>query len=913
MAIAFRRKDSAYGGLTLGRSETITIGILAHVDAGKTTLAESMLYTAGVIRTPGRVDHKNAYLDNDAMERARGITIFSKQARFAYKDLNFVLVDTPGHVDFSAETERTLAVLDYAILVISASDGVSGHVLTLWRLLARHHVPVFLFVNKMDQPGADRVASLKELNRALSDHIVDFTDAPDDAAFAESLALCDEAMLEDHLTGHMPDADEIAAAIAARKVFPCYFGSALRITGVKEFMDGFATYMRRKEYPDEFGARVYKISHDDKGNRLTFMKVTGGVLRMREKLAFTEDKVNRLRLYSGVSFQEVQEVGAGDICAAIGLSKTQCGDLLGYESTDGGQMPVLRPVLTYGLILPDGVDPHAFWGRIRLLEEEDPMLRLNWDERNARIEVQVMGDVQMEILKTMIADRFGVDVAFDAGAIVYKETLREPVIGRGHYEPLRHYAEVHLLMEPLPAGSGLVFESRVSVDELEMNWQRLILTHLAEKRHRGVLTGSEFTDARLTLIAGQAHPKHTEGGDFRQATYRAVRQGLMSADCVLLEPIYGFSLKVPADQLGRAMTDLTRMGAEFTPGEHTPEYACLNGTCPVSTMREYRKEVMLYTRGFGELTCEPAGYLPCHNTEEVLERMNYSPESDLDEPASSVFCAHGAGFVVDWADVPNYVHVREYPAGVVPRSLLAKEKGKGGFAAESDDAYAGNVSADVRNRAMDEADVSPAERYARSAALDRELESIFRRTYGDKKETAQAQKRTVYDSEKTEKEYTYKPAKKRERYLLVDGYNILFSMENEPDLRGRDWQDLREMVRSDIAGARERLIDILCNYQGYRKMNLILVYDAYKVKGNPGEIRRRGSIDVVYTKEAETADQFIEQVTKQIIKNAEVTVASSDGVEQIIIYGSGALRMSARELRDEIDRANEEIRGHLKS
>lgn len=897
----------------MSRSETITIGILAHVDAGKTTLAESMLYTAGVIRTPGRVDHKNAYLDNDAMERARGITIFSKQARFAYKDLNFVLVDTPGHVDFSAETERTLAVLDYAILVISAADGVSGHVLTLWRLLARHHVPVFLFVNKMDQPGADRASSLEELNRSLSDHIVDFTDAPDDAAFAESIALCDEAMLEDFLAGHAPSEEEIAAAIAARKVFPCYFGSALRITGVKEFMDGFAIYMRLKEYPAEFGARVYKISHDDKGNRLTFLKVTGGVLRVREKLAFSEEKVNRLRLYSGVGFQEVQEVAAGDICAAIGLSKTQCGDLLGYESTDGGHAPVLRPVLTYGLILPDGVDPHVFWGRIRLLEEEDPMLRLNWDERGGRIEVQVMGDVQMEILKTMIADRFNVDVSFDAGAIVYKETIGQSVIGRGHYEPLRHYAEVHLLMEPLPAGSGLVFESRVSVDELEMNWQRLILTHLAEKRHRGVLTGSEFTDARLTLIAGQAHPKHTEGGDFRQATYRAVRQGLMSADCVLLEPIYGFSLKVPADQLGRAMTDLERMGAKFEPGEHTPEYATLSGTCPVSTMREYRKEVMLYTRGFGELTCEPAGYLPCHNTEEVLERMNYQPEADLDEPASSVFCAHGAGFVVDWMDVLNYVHVREYPPGVVPRSLLAKGKSTSTSASdEFDNSFAGNVSA-ARNGAGDEDDVTPAERYARSAALDKELESIFRRTYGDKKETAHAQKRTVYDSTKSEKEYVYKPAKKRERFLLVDGYNILFSMENDPDLRGHDWLDLREMVRSDIAGARERLIDILCNYQGYRKMNLILVYDAYKVKGNPGEIRRRGSIDVVYTKEAETADQFIEQVTKQIIKNAEVTVASSDGVEQIIIYGSGALRMSAKELRDEIDRANEEIREHLKT
>ncbi|MBO7515062.1 MAG: TetM/TetW/TetO/TetS family tetracycline resistance ribosomal protection protein, partial [Lachnospiraceae bacterium] len=546
------------------------------------------------------------------------------------------------------------------------------------------------------------------------------------------------------------------------------------------------------------------------------------------------------------------------------------------------------------------------------LEEEDPMLRLNWDERGGRIEVQVMGDVQMEILKTMIADRFNIDVAFDAGAIVYKETISAPVIGRGHYEPLRHYAEVHLLMEPLPTGSGLVFESRVSVDELEMNWQRLILTHLAEKRHRGVLTGSELTDVRLTLIDGRAHPKHTEGGDFRQATYRAVRQGLMSADSVLLEPIYSFSLKVPADQVGRAMTDLERMGAKFEPGEHTPEFATLTGTCPVQTMREYRKEVMLYTRGFGELTCEPGGYLPCHNTEEVLEQTGYDAEADIDDPASSVFCAHGAGFVVEWQDVPNYAHIKEYPAGVIPRGLFSKERKTD----RAEDAQAGALRAAAGGAGdgasgVEEA-LSPAERYARSAALDRELESIFRRTYGDKKESAGSRKRTIFDTKKPEKEYVYKPAKQREKYLLVDGYNILFSMENDPDLRGQIWQDLREMVRSDIAGARERLIDILCNYQGFRKMNLILVYDAYKVKGNPGEIKRRGSIDVVYTKEAETADQFIEQVTKQIIKNAEVTVASSDGVEQIIIYGSGAIRMSARELREEIDRANAEIREHLK-
>ena len=898
----------------MSRSETITIGILAHVDAGKTTLAESMLYTAGVIRTPGRVDHKDAYLDNDAMERARGITIFSKQARFTYKNVNFVLVDTPGHVDFSAETERTLAVLDYAILVISAADGVSGHVLTLWRLLARHHVPVFLFVNKMDQPGTDREASLQELTRTLSDRIVDFTDAPDGATFAESIALCDEAMLEEFLAGHMPSEEEIAAAVAARKVFPCYFGSALRITGVDAFMDGFATYMRPKDYPAEFGARVYKISHDDKGNRLTFMKVTGGVLRVREKLAFSEEKINRLRLYSGVGFTEVQEVRAGDICAAIGLSTTQCGDYLGYESKDDGRGPVLRPVLTYGLILPTGVDPHVFWGRIRLLEEEDPMLRLNWDERGGRIEVQVMGEVQMEILKTMIADRFGVDISFDAGAIVYKETISHPVIGRGHYEPLRHYAEVHLLLEPLPAGSGLQYESRVSVDELEMNWQRLILTHLMEKRHRGVLTGSELTDVRLTLIDGRAHPKHTEGGDFRQATYRAVRQGLMSADNVLLEPIYSFNLKVPADQLGRAMTDLERMGAKFEQGEHTPEFATLTGTCPVSTMREYRKEVMLYTRGFGELSVEPGGYLPCHNADEVLESIGYVAEADLDDPASSVFCAHGAGFVVDWQDVPNYAHIQDYPAGVIPRGLFAKEKNTSSAATDEFGAFAavarGNAGA-CDSGSDDDEPLSPGERYARSAALDRELESIFRRTYGDKKENTNTQKRTVFDSTKPEKEYVYKPAKKRERYLLVDGYNILFSVTQDADLRGHEWQDLREMVRSDIAGARERLIEILSNYQGFRKMNLILVYDAYKVKGNPGEIRRRGNIDVVYTKEAETADQFIEQVTKQIIKNAEVTVASSDGIEQIIIYGSGALRMSARELRDEIDRTNEEIRQHL--
>ncbi len=879
------------------------------MDAGKTTLAEGMLYTAGVIRTPGRVDHKNAYLDHDAMERARGITIFSKQARFSYKNVNFVLVDTPGHVDFSAETERTLSVLDYAVLVISAADGVSGHVLTLWRLLARHHVPVFLFVNKMDQPGADREASLQELTRALSDRIVDFTEAPDDASFAENVALCDEAMLEAFLAGHVPSREEIATAVAERKVFPCYFGSALRLTGVQEFMDGFATYMCAKDYPDEFGARVYKISHDDKGNRLTFLKVTGGVLRVRERLAFTEEKINRLRLYSGVGFQEVQEVKAGDICAAIGLSQTKSGDLLGFESRDEGQAPVLQPVLTYGLILPAGVDPHVFWGRIHQLEEEDPMLRLNWDERGGRIEVQVMGDVQMEILKTMIADRFGVDVSFDAGAIVYKETIARPVIGRGHYEPLRHYAEVHLLMEPLPAGSGLVFESRVSVDELDMNWQRLILTHLAEKRHRGVLTGSELTDVRLTLIDGRAHPKHTEGGDFRQATYRAVRQGLMSAESVLLEPIYGFSLKVPTDQLGRAMTDLERMAAKFEPGEHSPEFATLTGTCPVSTMREYRKEVMLYTRGFGELSCEPVGYLPCHNSEEVIERFAYAAEADIDDPASSVFCAHGAGFVVEWQDVPNYVHIKEYPAGVIPRGMFAKEKKMDGAdadhlravnAREADDAY------------EDTETLSPGERYARSAALDRELESIFRRTYGEKKETKAGQKQTVFDVKKPEKEYVYKPVKQREKYLLVDGYNILFSMENDTGIREGMWADLREMVRRDIAGARERLIDILCNYQGFRKMNLILVYDAYKVKGNPGEIKRRGNIDVVYTKEAETADQFIEQVTKQIVKNADVTVASSDGVEQIIIYGSGAVRMSARELREEIDRTNEEIRGHLK-
>lgn len=892
----------------------LVVGILAHVDSGKTTLSEAMLYTAGKIRKLGRVDHKDAYLDTDAQERERGITIFSKQAVFTYDGMEITLLDTPGHVDFSAEMERTLQVLDYAILVINGMDGVQSHTDTLWKLLKRYEIPTFIFVNKMDMEGTDKDAVFQNIRKKLDGDCVDFSSGDRD----EQIAMADERLLDTYLDSGMVEVEDIIEAILDRKIFPCFWGSALKLSGVQELLDAMNTYMVMPAYNAEFGGRIFKISRDAKGERLTYMKVTGGSLKCREQIEGTEGKVNQIRIYSGARYETVEEASAGTVCAVTGLGETSAGQGVGCEQEN--VFAGLEPVLSYKVSYPGDKDAVVVLRDIRQLEEEEPELHVEFAQETGEIFVKVMGQVQLQVLTQIIKDRFGYLISFGMGRIIYKETLAEPVMGVGHFEPLRHYAEVHLLMEPLEPGSGMQFDTICSEDVLDKNWQRLILTHLEEKEYRGVLTGTPITDMKITVTAGRAHQKHTEGGDFRQATYRAVRQGLMMGECRLLEPVYAFRLEIPTEMTGRAMNDITRMHGRFAQPEIEGEMSILTGTAPVATMQEYQQDVTAYTRGQGKLSCTLQGYEPCHNEDEVLAASTYDPELDMENPASSVFCAHGAGYIVDWYDVYDMMHVKEDP----------------GFALAGMEDVLRNITSEPTEADEDNRKRMARERQDAGTPVydEKELEDIFVRTYGSnsrenaaynkagfnrhnksvseadwyvkkaaehgKSKTAGAQTPSV--GSKTAdtgiaRPGAYRKQKGEKEYLLVDGYNVIFA-----------WDDLKALAAVNIDSARDKLIDVMSNYQGYVGCELILVFDAYKVKQNPGSITKHGNIHVVYTKEAETADMYIEKTTHELGRKYKVTVASSDGLEQLIIMGQGALRMSSRGLREEVERVNQILR-----
>lgn len=854
----------------------LVIGIVAHVDAGKTTLSESILYQTGSIRKLGRVDTKDAFLDTNELERARGITIFSKQAVVKYGDMELTLLDTPGHVDFSAEMERTLQALDYAILVVSGADGVQGHTLTLWTLLRKYKVPAFIFVNKMDQKGTSKQNILIELKKKLDENCIDFGEEGMEN-FYEEIAVCDEKLLSEYMEQGSIEKASIKEYIAKRKIFPCYFGSALKITGVDEFLTGFHDYTQEPVYQEAFGARVFKITRDEQGNRLTHMKITGGSLKSKmlltNKTAKTdeqdvwEEKVNQIRIYSGEKFEAVPEALAGCVCAVTGLTKTKPGEGFGIES--GTWNPVLEPVLGYQLILPDGCDPAMMLPKLRQLEEEIPELHIVWDEFLQEIRVQIMGEVQTEILQTIIKQRFHVDVGFGTGKILYKETIADVVEGVGHFEPLRHYAEVHLLLEPLERGSGMQFEAKCSEDILDRNWQRLVMTHLMEKEHKGVLTGSPITDMKITLVTGRAHQKHTEGGDFRQATYRAVRQGLKEAQSILLEPYYEFELEVPQQMVGRAMTDIDKMHGTCTLTSAEGDVSILTGEAPVSAMWEYPKEVIAYTKGQGKLTCSLKGYGKCHNEQEVIDQIGYDSESDFVNPTGSVFCAHGSGFLVEWDQVKAYMHLESVLNGTKSDSLEMQ-------------------ACEIKPK-------GPVDEWIDTDEIDSILAKTF---YSNKKEEGrssyQKKKKGYSDTPVTR---TWKKPEKKEEYLLVDGYNIIFA-----------WDELSELSKQTIDGARGRLMDILCNYQGMKKCQIILVFDAYRVQNHKTEIMDYHNIHVVYTKEAETADQYIEKFAHENASKYKIIVATSDGLEQIIIRGQGCHLLSARELKSEIDAMNHQIR-----
>ena len=912
--------------------EKLVVGILAHVDAGKTTLSEGILYLTGKIRKLGRVDHKDAYLDTYNLERERGITIFSKQAEFELGNRGITLLDTPGHVDFSAEMERTLQVLDYAILVINGADGVQGHTMTLWRLLARYQIPTFLFINKMDQDGTDKEKLLAELKKRLSDNCVDFTwentsgmeNSIDETAekaedeisalhsqFLEDVSVCDEELLEKYLETEKISTSDIRKVIKERKLFPCFFGSALKMTGVEEFLHGLEKYCETPEYPSEFGAKVFKIARDDQGNRLSYMKITGGTLKVKELLTDTE-KADQIRIYSGAKFEMLKEAEAGTVCAVTGLTETYPGEGLGIEADSA--MPVLEPVLNYQIILPEGCDAHRMLKSLKELEEEEPQLHIMWDEQLGEIHAMLMGEVQIEILKHLIWERFHVAVEFGTGNIVYKETIVAPVEGVGHFEPLRHYAEVHLLLEPGERGSGLQFFTAANEDQLDRNWQRLILTHLEEKEHLGVLTGSPITDMQITLLTGRAHQKHTEGGDFRQATYRAVRQGLKKAETLLLEPYYSFRLEVPAENVGRAMTDIQRMQGTFQGPETQGELSVITGSAPVAKMRDYQSQVVSYTRGRGHLTCTLNGYEPCQDQEQIAEEIGYDSERDLENPTGSVFCAHGAGFVVPWYEVEEYMHLE---GAQLPDSNDAYE--------DSDNSFAGVRS--VQGTAKNSPDHRTANagrgKYTSmygSYEEEKELKAIFEKTFGPVSSKKYSSNSRSFGNPESGSSFSGKggkdaadsglpakaghgawrnssPAIHREDYLLVDGCNIIFA-----------WEDLRDLAQADFHAAQSRLMDILSDYQGIKGCILILVFDAYRVEGHPEETFQYHNIHVVYTKEAETADQYIERTVHKIGRNHNVTVATSDGLEQIIIMGQGAARISARGFKDEIASAKQQMR-----
>ena len=881
----------------------LTLGILAHVDAGKTTLSEALLFTAGAIRKAGRVDKKDAFLDNYELERERGITIFSKQAVFSYEDLRITLLDTPGHVDFSTEMERTLQVLDAAVLLISAADGVQSHTRTLWKLLESYQVPVFLFVNKMDQPGADQEKILAGIQNQLSGNCVDFTPLVGAAATEskgaaleadmqeamEAVAICDEELLNSFLTDGRISQEQLREKIAERKVFPCLFGSALRLQGIEALLSAITAYAPEKTYPEAFGARVFKVTRDSQGSRLTHMKITGGTLKAKMEFTCAEDKtekVNQIRVYSGERFEAVNEAVAGSVCAVTGLLGTMPGQGLGMEKNL--ESPFLTPVLSYCLLLPEGIDPMAVMPKLKELEEEDPALSFTWEEELKEIHVHVMGEVQMEILKVLIRERFGLEIVFGKGRIVYKETIADTVEGVGHFEPLRHYAEVHLLLEPGEPGSGLQFEADCSEDILARNWQKLILTHLEEKQHRGVLTGSAITDMKITLVSGRAHQKHTEGGDFRKATYRAVRQGLMEAMSVLLEPYYEFRLEIPEEMTGRAMTDMEKLFADFTLTERAEGRCVLTGCAPVETMRDYQKEVYAYTRGQGSLTVRLKGYMPCHNADEVIEERHYDPEADLRNPTGSVFCSHGAGFVVPWNQVKEYMHVESCFAGdrkAIEESAFQEELEKRKEAARKRE----------ENRSA-----SGGEYFLGTDEIDAILQQATGAGRGieKKKEGWQRQSRSTETRQATTRVYQGQP--KKEEYLLVDGYNVIFA-----------WEELSALSKVTLDGARGRLLDILCDYQAMKGCRLIVVFDAYRLKGHPEEAYAYHNIYVVYTKEAETADRYIERFAHDNSKKYQITVATSDGLEQIIIRGEGCRLLSSRDLQADVERQKEQTRGIL--
>lgn len=897
-------------------SKYINIGLLAHVDAGKTTLSEAMLYLSGSIRKMGRVDNRDVFLDTYELERESGITIFSKQAVMHLEnEMHVTLLDTPGHVDFSAEMERTLQVLDYAILVISGADGVQGHTETLWHLLSRYQIPTFLFINKMDQDGTNEDRLMEELQRRLSTGCVNFSAAGTDAEirlsdgiFLENAAMCDESLLEMYLETGTLTADKLAASIQERKIFPCFFGSALKLTGVDTFVKGLSEYMMCPAYPVYFGAKVYKIARDEQGNRLTYLKVTGGKLAVKETISGScacskanrqtalegsaaenagskwQEKINQIRIYSGAKYELANEAEAGMVCAVTGLTKTYPGEGLGIEEESA--LPVLEPVLNYRIGLPEECDVHGMLKNLRQLEEEEPLLHIVWNETLGEIHAQLMGAVQIEVLKRLMEERFGVCVEFDAGNIVYKETISNIVEGVGHFEPLRHYAEVHLLLEPGERGSGLQFFADCSEDVLDRNWQRLILTHLEEKEHKGVLIGAPITDINITLKAGRAHLKHTEGGDFRQATYRAVRQGLKQAQSILLEPYYEYRLEVPADMIGRAMSDIQRMSGEFELPVQEGGTAVLTGSIPVVNMRDYQTELISYTKGRGRLFCTLKGYFPCHNTEEIIEAVAYDSERDIENPTGSVFCAHGAGFVVKWNEVPEYMHLD---------SILKTDT-------EEKDVEEVSYTSRAVRRASVISSLTPEEEaeLERMAEASRQRREQARKKYSYRKEFISDKSSVKNKSADTDTSYK-KAKEKQKEYLLVDGYNIIFA-----------WEELRELAEVNMDGARDRLIDILSNYQGVKKCSLILVFDAYKLEGFPGEVLQYHNIHVVYTKEAETADQYIEKVAHEIGRKYDVTVATSDGTEQVIIRGQGCRLLSAKELKTEVELAVKELReGYL--
>ena len=864
------------------KSNHQVVGILAHVDAGKTTLSEQILYKCGAIGKLGRVDHQNTFLDMYSLEKERGITIFSKQALFSLPNFHITLLDTPGHVDFSTEMERSLQVLDYAILVINGADGVQSHTRTLWRLLEKYQTPVFIFVNKMDQMGVEKEKLLGELKQKLSLDCVDFTQPQTTESFREEIAVRDETLMEAFLDGVEPAKEDIQNLILDRKIYPCFFGSALKDFGVAEFLEQLDLFLQEKEYPQDFAARVFKIGRDQQNHRLTYVKITGGSLKVKQVLEGTmwrktekwREKADQLRFYSGNNYEMKEEAVAGQICAVTGLANTYAGEALGEEKED--TIAILEPVLTYRLEPEENINIHQAYEKLQILAQEDPGLQMEWKEKINEIHVKVMGDIQIEVLKQVIKDRFDMDVEFGSGQIVYKETIENTVEGVGHFEPLRHYAEVHLLLEPLPQGSGLQFDTICSEDILDKNWQRLIMTHLMEKQHIGVLTGSYITDMKITILTGRAHAKHTEGGDFRQATYRAIRQGLRKATSVLLEPVYEFFLEIPSSMVGRAMSDVQKMNGKIAIAEEQPannqEMTILTGTCPVVTMQEYQREVLAYTKGCGRLECQMKGYEPCHNPEEVIDRIGYEPDRDLENPCGSVFCSHGAGVTVEWSEVEEQMHLE---------MVYRKE----------DTSWKDKVQ-----------EVKAVRRQASDFIGTEEIDAILHRTYGANKKgndyvSPQGWNRSKDRSRTEAVTKVYKGTPKKESYLLVDGYNIIYA-----------WKELKELASISLDGARGKLQDILCDYQAMKGCQVMVVFDAYRLQGHPVEVSDYHNIRVVFTKEAETADQYIEKFAVRHARDYTITVATSDGLEQVIIRGQGCLLLSARELQEEIARNKENFR-----